>query len=131
MRLDIRRIQTLKKGNDGYGIRAKVKVAKNKVAPPFRIAEFDILFGQGISTLGCLIDMAEETKVIVRKGAWYSYDGANIGQGRENTIKYLEENPEVVQTVEHQVRQALDLGVEVSANTIAPMDVALDEIAAA
>ena len=131
VRLDIRRIQTLKKGNEGYGIRAKVKVAKNKVAPPFRVAEFDILFGQGVSTLGCLIDMAEETDVILRKGAWYSYDGDNIGQGRENTIKYLEESPEFVQNVERQVRQALDLGAEVSANSIAPMDMETQQVAAA
>lgn len=118
VRLDIRRIQTLKKGTEGYGIRAKVKVVKNKVAPPFRIAEFDILFGQGISTLGCLVDLAEETSVIVRKGAWYSYDGSNIGQGRENTIKYLVENPEVMHTVEQQVRQKLAMGAEVSATSV-------------
>ncbi|PZD73799.1 Protein RecA [Acaryochloris thomasi RCC1774] len=118
VRLDIRRIQTLKKGTEGYGIRAKVKVVKNKVAPPFRIAEFDILFGQGISTLGCLVDLAEETQVIIRKGAWYSYDGRNIGQGRENTIKYLVENPEVMQTVEQQVRQKLAMGAEVSATSV-------------
>ena len=118
VRLDIRRIQTLKKGTEGYGIRAKVKVVKNKVAPPFRIAEFDILFGQGISTVGCLVDLAEETQVIVRKGAWYSYEGSNIGQGRENTIKYLLENPEVMQTVEQQVRQKLEMGAEVSATSV-------------
>jgi recombination protein RecA len=118
VRLDIRRIQTLKKGTEGYGIRAKVKVVKNKVAPPFRIAEFDILFGQGISTLGCLVDLAEETQVIVRKGAWYSYDGSNVGQGRENTIKYLADNPEVMQIVEQQVRQKLAMGVEVSATSV-------------
>ena len=131
VRLDIRRIQTLKKGNEGYGIRAKVKVAKNKVAPPFRIAEFDILWGRGISTLGCLIDMAEETRVIARKGAWYSYEGDNIGQGRENTIKYLEENPEFVQDIERQVREKLDLGAEVSANSITPMEDEFMEVAAA
>ena len=101
-----------------YGIRAKVKVAKNKVAPPFRIAEFDILFGQGISTTGCLVDMAEETDIIVRKGAWYSYEGNNIGQGRENTIQYFADNPEFAQDVEKQVRQKLELGAEVSANSI-------------
>lgn len=123
VRLDIRRIQTLKKGTDMYGIRAKVKVAKNKVAPPFRIAEFDILFGQGISTVGCLVDMAEETNIIVRKGAWYSYEGNNIGQGRENTIQYFVDNPEFAQTVEQQVRQKLELGVEVSANSVAAADV--------
>ncbi len=118
VRLDIRRIQTLKKGTEGYGIRAKVKVVKNKVAPPFRIAEFDILFGQGISTLGCLVDLAEETQIIVRKGAWYSYDGSNIGQGRDNTIKYLVDNPEVLHLVEQQVRQTLEMGAEVSANSV-------------
>lgn len=111
VRLDIRRIQTLKKGNEGeYGIRAKVKVAKNKVAPPFRIAEFDILFGTGISRMGCMLDIAEQTDVVVRKGAWYSYNGENIGQGRDNTVKYFEDNPEVAAVVEKQVREKLDLG---------------------
>ncbi|MGR3278840.1 recombinase RecA [Acaryochloris marina NIES-2412] len=127
VRLDIRRIQTLKKGTDMFGIRAKVKVAKNKVAPPFRIAEFDILFGQGISTIGCLVDMAEETDVIVRKGAWYSYDGNNIGQGRENTIQYFTDNPEFSEDVERQVRQKLELGAEVSANSITAVDTEEEE----
>jgi recombination protein RecA len=107
VRLDIRRIQTLKRGTEEYGIRAKVKVAKNKVAPPFRIAEFDILFGRGISTLGCLLDLAEENSVVVRKGAWYSYEGDNIGQGRDNTITWLEQNPEQKERIEAQVRQKL------------------------
>ena len=129
VRLDIRRIQTLKKGTDMYGIRAKVKVAKNKVAPPFRIAEFDILFGEGISTTGCLVDMAEETDVIVRKGAWYSYEGNNIGQGRENTIQYFADNPEFAQDVEQQVRQKLELGAEVSANSITAIEVENEDAA--
>ena len=107
VRLDIRRIQTLKRGTEEYGIRAKVKVAKNKVAPPFRIAEFDILFGRGISTIGCLLDLAEENGVVVRKGAWYSYEGDNIGQGRDNTITWLEQNPEHKERIEIQVRQKL------------------------
>jgi recombination protein RecA len=111
VRLDIRRIQTLKKGTEGeYGIRAKVKVAKNKVAPPFRIAEFDILFGSGISQVGCLVDLAERTDVIVRKGAWYSYNGENIAQGRDNAMKYLEERPELMVDVEKQVREKLEIG---------------------
>jgi recombination protein RecA len=111
IRLDIRRIQTLKKGNEGeYGIRAKVKVAKNKVAPPFRIAEFDIIFGKGISQVGCLIDLAEQTNVVNRKGAWYSYNGENIAQGRDNAVKYLEENSEIASKVEQQVRDKLDIG---------------------
>lgn len=122
VRLDIRRIQTLKKGTEEFGIRAKVKVAKNKVAPPFRIAEFDIIFGKGISTLGCLLDMAEETSVVVRKGAWYSYGGENFSQGRDNGIKYMEENPEFAKEVEQKVRQKLEMGAVVSANSVSPMD---------
>ena len=119
VRLDIRRIQSLKKGTEEFGNRVKVKVAKNKVAPPFRIAEFDIIFGSGISTLGCVVDLAEETGVIVRKGAWYSYKGDNISQGRDNAIKYLEENPEAAQEVQQQVRQKLEMGAIVSANSVA------------
>jgi recombination protein RecA len=128
VRLDIRRIQTLKKGTEGeYGIRAKVKVAKNKVAPPFRIAEFDIIFGQGISRLGCLVDLAEQTGVINRKGAWYSYNGDNIAQGRDNTIKYLEEKPEFAENIDRQVREKLDMGAVVQANSVTPVDTEEDE----
>jgi len=127
VRLDIRRIQTLKKGTEEYGNRAKVKVAKNKVAPPFRIAEFDIIFGRGISTLGCLVDLAEETGVIVRKGAWYSYNGDNIAQGRDNAIKYLEERPELGQKVDQEVRQKLEMGAVVSANSVGHADADDDE----
>ncbi len=121
VRLDIRRIQTLKRGTEEYGIRAKVKVAKNKVAPPFRIAEFDILFGKGISILGCLLDLAEETCVVTRKGAWYSYEGDNIGQGRDNTITWLEQNIDAKNRIEAMVRQKLTEGSEVSANSMRPL----------
>ena len=103
VRLDIRRIQTLKKGNDQFGIRVKVKVAKNKVAPPFRIAEFDIIFGEGISVLGCLLDLAEEYDIVVRKGAWYSFEGNNVGQGRDNTIIRMKEDPEFAAKVKELV----------------------------
>ncbi len=123
VRLDIRRIQTLKKGTEEYGIRAKVKVAKNKVAPPFRIAEFDIIFGKGISTVGCLVDLAEEMSIIVRKGAWYSYKGDNIGQGRDNTIKYMEDKPEFAQDIEKQIREKLAEGVAVSATKVVPEEI--------
>ena len=123
VRLDIRRIQTLKKGTEEYGIRAKVKVAKNKVAPPFRIAEFDIIFGKGISTVGCLVDLAEEMSIIVRKGAWYSYQGDNIGQGRDNTIKYMEDKPEFAQDIEKQIRDKLAEGVAVSATKVVPEEI--------
>jgi recombination protein RecA len=119
VRLDIRRIQTLKRANDGeYGNRVKVKVAKNKVAPPFRIAEFDIIFGKGISTVGCLVDLADETGIITRRGAWYSYDGDNIAQGRDNTVKYMEENPEMVEKIQKLVLEKLNAGTPVSANTL-------------
>ncbi|ABA24522.1 RecA protein [Trichormus variabilis ATCC 29413] len=133
VRLDIRRIQTLKKGTDEFGNRVKVKVAKNKVAPPFRIAEFDIIFGKGVSTLGCLVDLAEETGILLRKGAWYSYNGDNISQGRDNAIKYLEEKPEFAEQIKQQVREKLDKGAVVSANSVAKAneedeeDVDLDE----
>lgn len=122
VRLDIRRIQTLKRGNEEYGNRAKVKVAKNKVAPPFRIAEFDIIFGKGISTIGCLVDLAEETGVIVRKGAWYSYNGDNISQGRDNAVKYMEEKPDFAKEVEKLVREKLEMGAVVSANSVGAAD---------
>ncbi|WP_066382603.1 MULTISPECIES: recombinase RecA [unclassified Anabaena] len=118
VRLDIRRIQTLKKGSDEFGNRVKVKVAKNKVAPPFRIAEFDIIFGKGVSTLGCLVDLAEETGILVRKGAWYSYNGDNISQGRDNAIKYLEDKPEFTEQIKQLVREKLDKGAVVSANSV-------------
>jgi recombination protein RecA len=130
VRLDIRRIQTLKRGTEEYGIRAKVKVAKNKVAPPFRIAEFDILFGRGISTLGCLLDLAEETGVVTRKGAWYSYEGDNIGQGRDNTIAWLEQNPAQATTIEQLTRRQLTEGSEVTANSMRPLAAAAARAAA-
>jgi recombination protein RecA len=118
VRLDIRRTQTLKKANEEYGNRTKVKVAKNKVAPPFRVAEFDIIFGKGISTIGCLVDLAEQTNVIIRKGAWYSYEGNNIAQGRDNTMKYLEEKPAIAEEIEKKVREQLDMGALVPANSV-------------
>ncbi len=122
VRLDIRRIQTLKKGSDEFGNRVKVKVAKNKVAPPFRIAEFDIIFGKGVSTLGCLVDLAEETGVLLRKGAWYSYNGENISQGRDNAIKYLEEKTEFADKITELVREKLDKGAVVSANSVSKVN---------
>ncbi|MBF2098296.1 MAG: recombinase RecA [Gloeomargaritaceae cyanobacterium C42_A2020_066] len=119
VRLDIRRIQSLKKGTEEYGSRVKVKVAKNKVAPPFKIAEFDVIFGKGISQSGCVLDLAEQIGLVKRKGAWYSYQGDNIGQGRENTLQYLEENPAVRATIEEQVRQQITSG-SVAAPTVKP-----------
>jgi len=113
VRLDVRRTQTLKKGTEEFGIRVKAKVAKNKVAPPFRIAEFDIIFGKGISQAGCILDIAEQVGIVKRKGAWYSYEGENIAQGRENALQYLEENPTLREAIERQVRQKLETGAVV------------------
>ncbi|MFB2982733.1 recombinase RecA [Microseira sp. BLCC-F43] len=118
VRLDIRRIQTLKKGSEEFGNRVKVKVAKNKVAPPFRVAEFDIIFGKGVSKMGCIVDIAEETGVITRKGAWYSCNGDNIAQGRDNTIKYMEEKPDFAKQIEQQIREKLEKGAVISANSV-------------
>ncbi|MDX1978259.1 MAG: recombinase RecA [Pseudanabaenaceae cyanobacterium bins.68] len=118
VRLDIRRIQTLKRGTEEYGNRVKVKVAKNKIAPPFRVAEFDIVFGKGISRMGCLVDIAEETGVVTRKGAWYSYQGENIAQGRDKAITYLEEHLEVAAEIEKLLREKLATGVPVSATKV-------------
>ena len=132
VRMDIRRIQTLKKGTEEYGIRAKVKVAKNKVAPPFRIAEFDVIFGEGISTLGCLLDLAEEHDIITRRGAWYSYEGDNLAQGRDNTVTYMKENPEFTQDIQQKVRAVLKLdevdeeNPEVDSSNVTPIDTAAD-----
>lgn len=120
VRLDIRRIQTLKKGTEEYGIRARVKVAKNKVAPPFRRAEFDIIFGKGVSNMGCIVDLAEETGLLKRKGSWYSYNNDNVAQGRDNVIQYLEENPSVREELEAQLREKLSAGTSVSATSVTP-----------
>jgi recombination protein RecA len=122
VRLDIRRIQSLKKGTEEYGNRTKVKVAKNKVAPPFRIAEFDIVFGKGISTLGCLTDLADEMGVILKKGSWYSYNGDNIAQGRDKVIQHMEKNIDFKNEIERLVREKLETGAVVSANSVAPVD---------
>jgi recombination protein RecA len=116
VRLDIRRVQTLKKGAEEYGIRARVKVVKNKVAPPFRRAEFDIIFGQGISNIGCIVDLAEEMGILKRRGSWYSYKEENVAQGRDNLVVYLKEKPEILAEVEAAVREKLSAGVTVSAS---------------
>jgi recombination protein RecA len=114
VRLDIRRVQTLKKGAEEYGIRARVKVVKNKVAPPFRRAEFDIIFGQGISNVGCIIDLAEEMGILKRRGSWYSYKEENIAQGRDNLVLFLKKNAQLLAEVEAAVREKLSAGVPVS-----------------
>lgn len=110
VRLDIRRIETLKDGQNSVGNRARVKVVKNKLAAPFRQAEFDIMFGQGISREGSLIDLAVEQEIVKKSGAWYTYEGDQLGQGKENSRRYLIENPETANEIEQKLRVALGIG---------------------
>lgn len=109
IRLDVRRIETLKRGNEMIGNRTKVKVVKNKVAPPFRIAEFDIIYGKGISKEGCILDAAVEDNIVKKSGSWYSYEENKLGQGRDNAKLYLSENPELLNEIEYKVRKKHDL----------------------
>lgn len=105
VRMDVRRVETLKQGGEAIGNRTRVKVVKNKIAPPFKEAEFDIVFGEGISTIGDVVDLAADANIIVKSGAWYSYKGNKIGQGRENTKQYLKDNPEIFDELNILVRQ--------------------------
>ena len=104
VRLDIRKSENIKKGDEIIGNRVRVKVVKNKIAPPFRQAEFDIMYGKGISSVGNILDVAAEADIIKKAGAWYSYGEERLGQGRENSKDFLEENPELLKEIEHKVR---------------------------
>ncbi len=110
IRLDVRRIESLKQGGDIVGSRTRIKVVKNKIAPPFKEAEFDIMFGQGISREGDVLDLAANENIIIKSGAWYAYNDAKIGQGRENAKTYLKENPNVFLEVEKKVREKYNIG---------------------
>jgi recombination protein RecA len=109
VRLDVRRIETLKDGTDAVGNRVRVKVVKNKVAPPFRQAEFDIIYGEGISKEGSLIDVGVEEAIIRKAGAWYTYDGEQLGQGKEKARLFLKENLDIAQEIEKKVKEKLGL----------------------
>jgi recombination protein RecA len=109
VRLDIRRIGSIKKGDEVIGSETKVKVVKNKVAPPFKTAEFDILYGEGISREGEIIDMGVEASVVDKSGAWYAYNGEKIGQGKDNSREFLRENADLAQEIENKVRAALGI----------------------
>ncbi len=111
VRLDIRRTGTIKKGDEAIGNETKVKVVKNKVAPPFKTAEFDILFGEGISREGEIIDMGVTARVLEKSGAWYAYKGEKIGQGRDNAREFLRENPELAREIENKVRESLNIAL--------------------
>ena len=112
IRMDVRRIETLKQGGEIVGNRTRVKVVKNKIAPPFKEAEFDIMFGKGISREGDILDLAVGLDLVNKSGAWFAYNGEKIGQGRENAKKYLAEHPEVMETLDQQIREHYHFGTE-------------------
>ncbi len=111
VRLDIRRIGSIKKGEEVIGSETKVKVVKNKVSPPFKTAEFDILYGEGISREGEIIDMGVVAKVVDKSGAWYAYNGEKIGQGKDNAREFLRENPDIAHEIENKIRESLGVAL--------------------
>ncbi|MFE4230445.1 recombinase RecA [Arthrobacter sp. NPDC056886] len=117
IRIDVRRIQTLKEGADSVGNRTKAKIVKNKMAPPFKIAEFDIIYGQGISREGGIIDMGVEHGLIKKSGSWFTYDGDQLGQGMENSRRFLRDNPELASELERLIKEKLGVGVKAPAET--------------
>lgn len=127
IRMDVRRIESLKQAGEVVGNRTRVKVVKNKVAPPFKEAEFDIVFGKGISRVGDILDLAVKLDIIQKSGAWFAYNNAKIGQGRENAKLYIEEHPEMMAEVEHQVREYYGLQGDVVNTTSVPKTEDKDE----
>jgi recombination protein RecA len=115
IRLDVRRIETLKDGGEPVGNRTRVKVVKNKVAPPFKQAEFDILYGFGISREGSLIDMGVEQGILRKSGAWYTYEGDQLGQGKENARKFLRDNPDIANDIEKRIQDKMGIGAKLDA----------------
>jgi recombination protein RecA len=126
VRIDIRRIEAIKSGTDNVGNRVRAKIAKNKVAPPFRLAEFDIMFGEGISREGSLLDVAVEEGIVRKAGAWYTYDGDQLGQGREKAKQFLRENPQLAVQLQDQVLRAVGLIVDEEEAEGEEVDVAED-----
>src|SRR5215207_243625 len=125
VRLDVRRIETLKDGQVMVGNRTRVKVVKNKVAPPFKQAEFDILYGQGISREGSLVDVGVEQGIVRKSGAWYTYEGDQMGQGKENARKFLRENPDVAAEIEKRIKEKLGIGAVLDA-AVEPLPAPVD-----
>ena len=109
VRMDIRRVESIKKGTDVIGNRVRVKVVKNKVAAPFKQAEFDIMYGEGISKEGCILDMAADENIVQKSGSWYTYGGERLGQGRDAAKQFLKENPTLMQEIDQKVRVAIGL----------------------
>ncbi|OUS71639.1 recombinase RecA [Paenibacillus sp. MY03] len=129
VRLDVRRIETLKQGNDMVGNRTRIKVVKNKVAPPFKQAEIDIMYGEGISKEGSLVDIGVEMDIVQKSGAWFSYNGERLGQGRENAKQFLKEKTDIAHEIERQIREASNLSANASqANFSADEDEDEDEL---
>jgi recombination protein RecA len=126
VRLDVRRIETLKDGGEPVGNRTRVKVVKNKVAPPFKQAEFDILYGKGVSREGSLIDMGVEQGILRKSGAWYTYEGDQLGQGKENARKFLRDNPDIANEIEKRMKDKLGIGAKLDADDIEPVPAPVD-----
>ncbi|WP_434753021.1 recombinase RecA [Paenibacillus amylolyticus] len=122
VRLDVRRIESIKSGNDITGNRTRIKVVKNKVAPPFKQAEVDIMYGEGISREGSIIDIGTELDIVNKSGAWYSYEGERLGQGRENAKQFMKEHKEIANTIEQRIREASNLTTAVPAPTSEEQD---------
>jgi len=127
IRLDVRRIEAIKQGGEMVGNRTRIKVVKNKIAPPFKEAEFDIMFGQGISREGDVLDLAANQNIVIKSGSWYAYNDAKIGQGRENAKIYLKEHPEVMDEIELKVRESFGLNTGAAGEALKSSDSAAGE----
>ncbi|CAM4335264.1 recombinase RecA [Paenibacillus phoenicis] len=122
IRLDVRRVETIKMGNDMVGNRTRIKVVKNKVAPPFKQAEIDIMYGEGISKEGSIIDLGTELDIVDKSGAWYSYAGERLGQGRENAKQFLKEHPEIANAIEQKIRESSNLTTSVASASASELE---------
>ncbi len=118
VRLDVRRVETIKQGNDMVGNRTRIKVVKNKIAPPFKQADIDIMYGEGISKEGSIIDIGTEMDIVQKSGAWFSFDGERLGQGRENAKQYLKDHPNVSDSIEKRIRESTVLDARLPGNTV-------------
>ena len=122
VRLDVRRIETLKDGTEPVGSRTRIKVVKNKCAPPFKTAECDIIFGTGISKEGGLIDLGVEQSIVRKSGAWYTYEGDQLGQGKENARNFLRDNPDLANEIEKKIKEKLGVGPRLDVDAVASVD---------
>jgi recombination protein RecA len=123
VRIDVRRIETLKDGSEAVGNRTRAKIVKNKVAPPFKQAEFDIVYGQGISREGSLIDVGVDQSIIRKSGAWYTYEGDQLGQGKENSRNFLRDNPDLADEIEKKIKEKLGVGPRLDEDAVVPAPV--------